>query len=86
MIKKLIILLPLSILCSFSVLKAQVNQSVLDSLNQKLKNLPEYQHDSVYIDIGALYYQQYNQDGYRKALDYFLKLLALGEKYGNGSK
>jgi two-component sensor histidine kinase len=83
MMKKLIILLPLSILCSFSVLKAQVNQSVLDSLNQKLKNLPEYQHDSVYIDIGALYYQQYNQEGYRKALDYFLKLLALGEKYNN---
>ena len=78
--KKLSIV-PLSILLSFSMLTAQGNVRTIDSLKQRLKELPESKYDSVYMELGGEYYTQYNPEGYRQALEYFLKVMVLGEKY-----
>jgi two-component sensor histidine kinase len=62
---------------------AQTLSYLPDSVKLFLKNLPENQHDSIYYDIGSLYYAQFNDEGYSRALDCFKAGLILSEKYGN---
>jgi two-component sensor histidine kinase len=67
----------------FNSIRAQTLDFIPDSVKVALGNLPESLYDSIYYDLGSVFYAQYNDEGYSRALACFRRGLAYSEKYKN---